>query len=246
MMMTIIIISTINRRHKVILSDILVWLSSLLFVTDIWSSFLQHRYCHQNATKMQFLATVVLLLLSAVNAFHKLSSRISRAVVGKPPHDEIEDMKSDRTSTSMATTTIGLKHARGCRNSKRLKLVPIGMEQDVDAITAACIGGTVGVMSVAVLVEMRKKSDDGTLESCPYCMGNGEILCASCFGMCTSSAVGKDGVACSCDVCGGRGLIMCINCKGDGRETPILFKSKAVRDPEYAADGISIDSPSII
>lgn len=193
---------------------------------------------------MQFFATVVLLFLSAVNAFHKLSSRISRVVVGTPSTDGIQEMKNDRTSSSMTTTTttIGMKHARACRNSKGLKLVPIGMEQDVDAITAAFIGGTVGVMSVAVMVEMRKKSDDGTLESCPYCMGNGEILCASCLG----SAVGKDGVACSCDVCRGRGLIMCINCKGDGRETPIIFKSKAVRDPEYAADGISIDSPSII
>jgi hypothetical protein len=41
----------------------------------------------------------------------------------------------------------------------------------------------------------------------------------------------------------GRGLVICVNCKGDGRETPLILQSKAVRDPEYATDGISIDSP---
>lgn len=34
-----------------------------------------------------------------------------------------------------------------------------------------------------------------------------------------------------CNVCNGRGLVMCINCKGDGRETPIMLVSKAVRNP---------------
>ena len=118
---------------------------------------------------------------------------------------------------------------------------------DYEFMRHAFIGGTVGVMSMAIMVELRVKADDDALSNCPYCMGNGEILCASCFGMCTSSTTAAAGdVTCYCNVCAGRGLIQCVNCKGDGRETPIILKSKAVRDPEYAADGISIDSPSII
>lgn len=101
----------------------------------------------------------------------------------------------------------------------------------------AFVGGTVGVMSVMMMLEIKKKEDLG-LESCPYCMGNGEILCATCCGC--SVVMGNNG---SCPTCAGRGLILCINCKGDGRITPILLLSKSIRNPEFAADKISIDSP---
>jgi len=102
-------------------------------------------------------------------------------------------------------------------------------------ISEAFVGGTVGVMSVMFMLEVKKK-EDLSLESCPYCMGNGEILCASC---CGCGVLANN----SCSVCGGIGLVTCINCKGDGRITPILLQSRAVRDPEFAVDGISIDSP---
>jgi hypothetical protein len=107
-----------------------------------------------------------------------------------------------------------------------------------EGFSEAFVGGTVGVMSVAIILEMMKVQEDN-LEACPYCMGNGEILCAVCCG--TGSA--SEG---SCSCCRGRGLVVCINCKGDGRVTPIILQSKAVRDPEYATDGLrksSVDSP---
>jgi len=200
----------------------------------------------------------LLVLLSTVHAyFNRLLQPRGRAVVGnKGPGHRVADPTDEHTpgggggggggSGSSSSSSSSAVSAVTTGRGRRLKMLPTAVAQGIDAINAAFIGGTVGVMSVAVMVELRKKSEDNTLESCPYCMGNGEILCASCFGMCTTSAIGPGGVACTCDVCGGRGLIMCINCKGDGRETPIIFKSKAVRDPEYAADGISIDSPSII
>ena len=93
-------------------------------------------------------------------------------------------------------------------------------------------------MSVMFLLEFSKLQEKNTLEGCPYCMGNGEILCALCFGQ---GITGVSKEPCTC--CSGRGLVTCINCKGDGRETPIILQSKAVRDPEYAADGISPDAP---
>ena len=188
---------------------------------------------------MQILATLLLLFISVANAFHKLSSRISQIAFGKA--DEAVDQKqADVVARSSSSVVIPARSS----NSKRLKL--LGVAQEIDGLTGAFIGGTVGVMSMAIMVELRVKKDEEQLASCPYCMGNGEILCASCFGNCTSTTASANGVTCYCDVCAGRGLIQCVNCKGDGRETPIIFKSKAVRDPEYAADGISIDSPSII
>ena len=105
----------------------------------------------------------------------------------------------------------------------------------LEGISEAFVGGTVGVMSVMMMLELKKK-EDLSLESCPYCMGNGEILCAACCG-CGSQASHP------CQTCGGIGLVTCINCKGDGRITPILLQSRAVRDPEFASDGIGIDSP---
>lgn len=96
--------------------------------------------------------------------------------------------------------------------------------KDVESVSQAFVGGTVGVMSVALILELRKISDRN-LEGCPYCMGNGEILCGCCLG-----AGNADNLT-SCARCNGRGLIVCINCKGDGRETPIMLLSKAARNP---------------
>ena len=104
-----------------------------------------------------------------------------------------------------------------------------------EGFSNAFVGGTVGVMSVAFILEA-KKLQEKSLDGCPYCLGNGEILCAFCLGQ----GIGFDNESCQC--CSGRGLVTCINCKGDGRETPIMLQSKAVRNPEYASDGISIDS----
>ena len=105
-----------------------------------------------------------------------------------------------------------------------------------EGFSNAFVGGTVGVMSVMFMLEVKQLQDE-TLEGCPYCMGNGEILCALCFG---KGSLNQNE---SCSCCSGRGLVTCINCKGDGRETPIILQSKAARDPEYATDSIGIDSP---
>ena len=109
--------------------------------------------------------------------------------------------------------------------------------QGAERLSDAFVGGTVGVMSVMFLLEL-KKVQDTRLEGCPYCIGNGEILCALC---CGNGIIGSNSNQCSC--CNGRGLVICVNCKGDGRETPIILQSKAVRNPEYATDSIGIDSP---
>jgi hypothetical protein len=101
--------------------------------------------------------------------------------------------------------------------------------QDVEGVSQAFVGGTTGVMSVAFILELRKLNQKN-LEGCPYCMGNGEILCGICLGSGTGEIM-AGGAACECGTCTGRGLVMCINCKGDGRETPILLISRAVRDP---------------
>jgi hypothetical protein len=95
---------------------------------------------------------------------------------------------------------------------------------NVDAFSDAFVGGTIGVMSVAIIVELRKSLQDSSFEDCPYCMGNGEMLCAAC---CGSTLIGEQ----ICGVCNGRGIVMCINCKGDGRITPIILQSRATRDP---------------
>lgn len=131
-----------------------------------------------------------------------------------------------RTS-SIAPSTRSL-HSKSTpkKPATALNVIDLSTSQAVtDAFSLAFVGGTVGVMSLAVLVEVRRavveKNND---ENCPYCLGNGEMLCGICFGNRTAS-----GAVCSC--CGGRGLVTCLNCKGDGRSTPLLLQSKAVRDP---------------
>eukprot|EP01031_Cornospumella_fuschlensis_P024178 gene24178-29242_t len=87
-------------------------------------------------------------------------------------------------------------------------------------------------MSVAFIVEVRKSLNEQTHEGCPYCLGNGEMLCAACCG-CKVSMSGSGGSGAACSVCQGRGIVMCINCKGDGRITPMILQPKATRDPKY-------------
>lgn len=129
------------------------------------------------------------------------------------------------------------KSTNGCRccNNRRSRnhqssvsqsqLSAYTLEQ-IEGLSEAFVGGTVGVMSVALIFEL-KKLNEKSHDACPYCMGNGDILCASCFG----SGSRGDG---SCPACNGAGSVMCINCKGDGRNTPILLQYRAARDPVSA------------
>jgi DnaJ-class molecular chaperone len=77
-------------------------------------------------------------------------------------------------------------------------------------------------MSLSLWVEMNKVKGKAEEENCPYCLGNGEILCALCFG--TGINAQNSNENCSC--CDGRGLITCVNCKGDGRSMPLVIPSK--------------------
>ena len=134
---------------------------------------------------------------------------------------------------------IHLPYRYTSNNKRKLKSINSVIETSTiatDGFTYAFVGGTVGVMFTMFALEW-KKTKDKTLEGCPYCMGNGEILCAACNGA-------AFGLKTPCTCCNGRGLILCINCKGDGRLTPIILQSRNVRDPEFgASDNLSPDAP---
>ena len=108
-----------------------------------------------------------------------------------------------------------------------------------EGFSQAFIGGTTGVLGVMFSLELQKVTADKMEDGCPYCISNGEILCAMCCG--SGKCVAKSGGV--CEFCGGRGLVQCINCKGDGRIIPIILQSKAVRDPEFSPDQVSLDAP---
>jgi hypothetical protein len=116
----------------------------------------------------------------------------------------------------------------------------VGPVQEIESLSAAFIGGTLGVMGTMMALEIKTKQDGG-LDACPYCMGHGEILCGRCLG--TGSMNGAPCEKCSCN-----GAIMCINCKGDGRLSPLILQNKVVREPDSAYQGVltrtsTIDNP---
>lgn len=111
-----------------------------------------------------------------------------------------------------------------------------------DGFSQAFVGGTTGVLGVMFALELQKVTVDKMEDGCPYCIGNGEILCAICCGSGVGATAAAGGGG-SCELCGGRGLVQCINCKGDGRIIPIILQSKAVRDPEFSPDQVSLDAP---
>lgn len=161
---------------------------------------------------------VLLVFLSVANAF---KSPILSSNSKNVKNSDFADVEQILHVNNKVSTNKPLQR------NKRLRLKDM---QGFEALTDSFLGGTVGVMSVAFLLELRKIADE-RLDGCPYCMGNGEILCGSCYG------TGEQANG-ACRLCSGRGLIQCINCKGDGRITPILLQSKAVRDPDYATDNI--------
>ena len=119
-------------------------------------------------------------------------------------------------------------------NIKQNQLSPlsrIGMDSvtinEVEGFASAFIGGTVGIMGTMMALEIKTKQDAG-LDACPYCMGYGEILCATCLG----TGVTNNGDTCT--NCNGQKAVECINCKGDGRITPIILQNQNVRDPDSA------------
>lgn len=175
---------------------------------------------------MQFFTLLSISLLSLASAFkfpHIAKHAIDRSSIS---HNEDAENVFDRNTISNGGNSLLIDR------SKRLRLKDM---RAVEALSDAFVGGTVGVMSVAFILELRKVADQ-RLDGCPYCMGNGEILCGLCYGnplgVSESSEVGA--AMCACSLCSGRGLVQCINCKGDGRITPILLQSKAIRDPDYS------------
>lgn len=132
-------------------------------------------------------------------------------------------------------TSFQLLRSPNWTNRQKLRSQQLQVLQDnVDGFTEAFVGGSVGVMSVAILLEL-KKLDEKSFEFCPYCMGNGKLLCGICCGAGTTTLTPKGKQSCNCSICQGLGLVKCLNCQGDGRVTPMLLQSKAVRDPEYAS-----------
>jgi hypothetical protein len=169
---------------------------------------------------MWILTAFFFLVLSLVNAFQSLSGNQKININTQSNKENGNILKSNEICVNDNLLAIS--------RNKRLRLKDV---RAYDALSDAFVGGTVGVMSVAFILELRKVGDQ-SLDGCPYCMGNGEILCGSCFG--SPSGILVNGKACNCNVCVGRGLVQCINCKGDGRITPILLQSKAIRDPDYS------------
>ena len=123
-----------------------------------------------------------------------------------------------------------------CRRNTRREMADF--QSVSDSLSNAFIGGTVGVMGAMVALEVKKTTTDLNLDQCPYCIGNGRLLCGTCFGGCIVSGT-KD----ACPTCMGMGLVECVGCKGDGRNVPLMLISKAQRNPEYAPDEISLDKP---
>jgi len=157
-----------------------------------------------------------------------------RGIAGQP----LEDIRRSSSSRSSSSSSSKVRRVVTRLDSSALA------ETAIQGFNAAFVGGVTGVMGVMFALELQKVTMDKRAEGCPYCMGNGEILCGICRG---NGRCAPDGERCnpdgSCDLCDGRGLVQCINCKGDGRLIPIVLQNKATRDPEFSPDAVSLDAP---
>lgn len=184
------------------------------------------------------------LMTMAILALLALLSKVVSAL--DPSSSKLRPLFSRALRKSSSFSGGGrLPSGNSVRRVERLRMVDqTTADAAIQGISAAFVGGATGVMGVMFALELKKVTEDKNVEGCPYCMGNGEILCGICMG---NGRCAMDGERCnpdgSCDLCDGRGLVQCINCKGDGRITPIILQSKAVRDPEFSPDNVSLDAP---
>lgn len=130
--------------------------------------------------------------------------------------------KTRRVNMSIDPTTVGTGYAF----LDSLKGVVIG--PTINEITAAIAGGTVGVMSTIIALEVRRQHVKER-KQCPYCRGTGKLPCANC---CTLGAVPSSNTltaqeACSC--CGERGYLLCnhVSITSMKTEDSLMFCSKS-------------------
>ena len=79
----------------------------------------------------------------------------------------------------------------------------------VDPITASFVGGVVGSLSAALVVEVNNVKER-VKQRCLYCSGSGYLSCAKCGGT-GGLRAGK------CEVCVGSGKVMCTSCLCTGK-----------------------------
>ena len=193
---------------------------------------------------------LVLVLLHMVVAFslqHAPMNRNSnyRQMFGRRIRKTSQGQIEIGLSSSSSSSSSSPSERRDESGSRSRKTSLQLMTPVIEAFSAAFVGGTVGVMGMAFIVETRKLQDE-SLDMCPYCMGSGEILCGECLGLGEAIDAVTGSIA-QCSSCQGRKQVLCINCKGDGRNTPILLQSRSARDPDYAVAGklneFDLDSP---
>jgi DnaJ-class molecular chaperone len=119
--------------------------------------------------------------------------------------------------------------------------MPTEVTQDILDLSAGIIGGSFGVVGTLVALEF-KKMEVRERAQCPYCIGTGQLTCATCLGCGVVTSTREDGVAMqqSCPDCEGTGYTTCINCKGDGRLVPTMLDTSVSRDPESELDDIGM------
>jgi len=81
----------------------------------------------------------------------------------------------------------------------------------VDPIVASFCGGSVGVLSALLVVEVNNVKAQKR-NRCHYCDGTGYLSCGNCVGV----GVEEGGAACVC--CAGTGKVMCTGCLCTGKQ----------------------------
>uniref|UniRef100_A0A7S1XU55 Uncharacterized protein n=1 Tax=Phaeomonas parva TaxID=124430 RepID=A0A7S1XU55_9STRA len=107
-----------------------------------------------------------------------------------------------------------------------------------DDLACAFAGGATGVLGSLFAIEY-KKSKQRARSACPYCVGEGRLPCAVCWGT-GKVTLADTGVEADCPACNGRGKGICINCKGDGRMVPLMLDRRVARDPEDELEDIGL------
>ena len=122
--------------------------------------------------EIEIVLVLLLIIIDASKSYHSLKNKISSNLI---------DFNID--NKDLNHLPYGKKNEKSryisSNNRRKFQSVNSFIETSTiatDGFTYAFVGGTVGVMFTMFALEW-KKTKDKTLEGCPYCMGNGEILC---------------------------------------------------------------------
>lgn len=130
-----------------------------------------------SAATFSRLTTTLLVLYATVSWALRQVSRVRTRALPNLGRDKCyRSRMSNPSKYSLSSSPVPSTPSASASSSSCSSSSLHAANEIVETFSAAFVGGTVGVMGMAFVVETRKLQDE-SLDSCPYCMVSWKVVC---------------------------------------------------------------------